>query len=165
MTDITLPPAKQFLRDHAVRGGMDLLFFGHRSHLRHADEELERRGLGRAHHRVLYCLSRKPGMTVGELLAVLAITKQSIGRVLKQLIDQGLIERRAGEQDRRQRLLFLSPLGAELEHSLFAELRQNMSRAYTAAGEDAVAGYWVVMQHLMSQEARDQFQAFQLAQR
>lgn len=165
MTDVILPPAKQFLRDHAVRGGMDLLFFAHRSHLQRADEELERLGLGRAHHRVLYCLSRRPGMTVGELLAVLAITKQSIGRVLKQLLAQDLVERRPGVQDRRQRHLFLTTNGEALEHSLFADLRANMARAYTSAGEEAVAGYWIVMQHLMTQDVQDQFLAFQSASR
>jgi DNA-binding MarR family transcriptional regulator len=151
------PPSDLFLREDAIRGGMDLMFFANSRHLRKADEELARRGLGRAHHRVLYFVARKPDMTVGELLAILGIAKQSFARVARQLTEQGLLTQRPGERDRRQRLLTLTDAGAELEMALFTDLRHNMAQAYAAAGGQAVAGYWVVMQNLMGEEARAQF--------
>ena len=152
-----LPPPAQYLRDDAIRGGMDLMFFAHRSHLAHADAELARRTLGRAHHRALYFLGRYPEISVSELLDVLCVTKQSLGRVMRDLIDRGLVCGRVGERDRRQKLLSLTDEGRALEHALFEELRRNMANAYQAAGETAVTGYWIVMQHLMRGEARDQF--------
>jgi DNA-binding MarR family transcriptional regulator len=125
---------------------MDLLMFAHKSHLAHADEALADRGLGRAHHRVLYLLSRNPGGTVTNLLEALGITKQSLGRVMSDLRREELVETRVGERDRRTKLLFLTNKGAELESSLFNELHDNMARAYAAAGEEAVKGYWWLRQ-------------------
>lgn len=163
MTDILSPPPEQFLRDDAIRGGMDLMLFAHSRHLQHADEELDKRGLGRAHHRVLYFLARKPDMPVSEILTILAITKQSFGRVANALSDQGLIESRPGDRDRRQRLLRLTPAGMILEKDLFIVLHDNMTRAYASSGGQAVAGFWVVMQHLMGVEAQAIFARIQRA--
>lgn len=163
MTEILSPPPEQFLRDDAIRGGMDLMLFAHSRHLQHADEELAKRGLGRAHHRVLYFLARKPDMPVSEVLTILAITKQSFGRVANALTDQGLIEARPGERDRRQRLLRLTPEGLALEQDLFIVLHDNMARAYASSGGQAVAGFWVVMQHLMGVDAQNIFARIQRA--
>jgi len=154
------PPPAQFLRDDVIRGGMDLLLFAHKSHLRHSDAELTAMGLGRAHHRCLYFVGRRPNLSVGELLGLLGVTKQSLGRVLGALIDNGLIEQRPGEADRRQRLLRLTPAGEDLERRLFSGLHANMSRAYAASGEEAGSGYWTMMQNLMSDDAQAQFKAF-----
>jgi DNA-binding MarR family transcriptional regulator len=151
------PPPAQYLRDDVIRGGMDLLFFAHRSHLAQADAELAARNLGRAHHRALYFVSRYPDLPVSDLLKVLGITKQSLGRVMKDLLNRGLITTRAGERDRRQKLLTLTKDGCALELALFEDLKRNMSRAYQDAGEAAVTGYWVLMQHLMRDDAREQF--------
>ncbi|WP_410482858.1 MarR family winged helix-turn-helix transcriptional regulator [Sphingomonas sp. A2-49] len=129
--------------------------------MRHSDEELAALGLGRAHHRCLYFVGRQPDLTVSDLLALLGITKQSLGRVLKGLIDRDLIRQRPGLKDRRQRLLKLTPSGKILEQRLFAGLHDNMSRAYTASGEEAVHGYWTMMLNLMSNDAQRQFAAFQ----
>lgn len=160
MSDLIAPTPAQYLRDDAIRGGMDLLLFAHKSHLRHVDDELACLSLGRAHHRCLYIVARRPGLSVGELLGLLGITKQSLGRVLRELMARGFIEQRHGERDRRQRLLHLTPEGAALEQRLFAGLHDNMSRAYTAAGEGAVRGFWYFMQHLMCEDARRQFCSF-----
>jgi DNA-binding MarR family transcriptional regulator len=160
MTQVIAPPPAQFLRSDAIRGGMDLLMFAHKSHLRHSDEALAGRGLGRAHHRVLYFLSRRPGGSVTDLLLTLGITKQSLGRVTRELREQGLIEARPGSRDRRVKLMFLTDDGERLEHELFEELHQNMSRAYAAAGEEAVRGYWTLMQHLMDEASHERFLAF-----
>ena len=157
---MTTPPMRapdQFLREDAIRGGMDLMIFAHSRLLRHADERLGELGLGRAHHRVMYFVARRPDMTVGELLAILAVTKQSFARVARQLTDRGLLERRPGESDGRHRLLRLTPAGAALEQSLFAELHDAMANAFASSGGFAVSGYWTVMQALMGDEARAQF--------
>ncbi|HXI35681.1 MAG TPA: MarR family transcriptional regulator, partial [Burkholderiales bacterium] len=93
---------------------IELLFFAYRDFVGDPDEVLAKFGFGRAHHRVLHFVNRNPGMKVAALLDILKITKQSLGRVLKQLIDQGYIEQREGERDRRQRLLYATPKGADL---------------------------------------------------
>jgi DNA-binding MarR family transcriptional regulator len=139
---------------------MDLLMFAHKSHLTHADAALDAQGLGRAHHRVLYIVSRYPGGKVGQILAFLGITKQSLGRIMKDLIEKDMVELRPGERDRRTRLVFLTSKGRELEKALFNELHENMARAYDAAGKTAVEGYWTLMQHLMSPSAHENFTAF-----
>jgi DNA-binding MarR family transcriptional regulator len=93
---------------------IELLFFAYRDFVGDPDEVLAKLGFGRAHHRVLHFVNRNPGMKVADLLDVLKITKQSLGRVLKQLIDQGYVEQKEGESDRRQRLLYATQKGAEL---------------------------------------------------
>ena len=160
MYRIISPPPAQYLRTDAIRGGMDLLMFAHRSHLLHADQALAEHGLGRAHHRVLYVLSRNPGGTVSDILSILGITKQSFGRVMKDLQNKNMIEARVGEKDRRNKLVYLTAIGYELEQVLFDELDENMARAYGAAGETAVEGYWTLMQHLMSSAAHENFLMF-----
>ncbi|WP_375395321.1 MarR family winged helix-turn-helix transcriptional regulator [uncultured Sphingomonas sp.] len=143
-----------FLREPELRRGMELLYFGN-SHLTRAiDRGLAAQGLGRAHHRALYFIARKPDMTVSDLLSLLAITKQSLGRVLNELADRGLVETRAGDRDRRQRLLSLTAEGAALEASLFDALRERLSAAYASAGQSAVSGFWAVLEGLIPDEER-----------
>src|SRR3954447_4022007 len=93
---------------------IELLFFAYRDFVGDADHELEAFGFGRAHHRVLHFVHRYPGLKVADLLDVLRITKQSLGRVLKQLLDEGYIVQKTGNNDRRQRLLFASTKGEAL---------------------------------------------------
>jgi DNA-binding MarR family transcriptional regulator len=93
---------------------IELLFYAYRDFVGDADEVLKEFGFGRAHHRVLHFVHRYPGLKVADLLDVLRITKQSLGRVLKQLIDENYIVQRAGESDKRQRLLFATPKGEAL---------------------------------------------------
>src|ERR1700734_1813361 len=97
---------------------IELLFFAYRDFVGDPDEVLEKLGFGRAHHRVLHFVNRNPGMKVAELLDVLKITKQSLGRVLKQLIDEGYFGQREAANDRRQRLLYVSPAGEALAMKL-----------------------------------------------
>ena len=97
---------------------IELLFFAYRDFVGDPDEVLARLGFGRAHHRVLHFVNRNPGMKVAELLDVLKITKQSLGRVLKQLIDKGYVVQREGASDRRQRLLFVTASGEALAMQL-----------------------------------------------
>ena len=148
-----------FLRDTAIRRGMELMMFAQTRFLRTADEKLAELGLGRAHHRALYFIGRCPDVTVGDLLLLLAVTKQSLGRVMKDLVDRDLVCMRAGDVDRRQRLLRLTEQGIALETALFEEQRDRMAKAYSSAGQEAVAGYWAVMEALIPAEARAQIDA------
>jgi len=93
---------------------IELMFFAYRDFVRDADRLLEAYGFGRAHHRVLHFVSRKPGLTIAELLDILKITKQSLNRVLKELLGKGYVEMSAGINDRRQRLLFPTARGNDL---------------------------------------------------
>ena len=148
-----------FLRDTAIRRGVELMMFAQTRFLRTADEKLAELGLGRAHHRALYFIGRCPDVTVGALLLLLAVTKQSLGRVMKDLVDRDLVCMRAGDVDRRQRLLRLTEQGIALETALFEEQRDRMAKAYSYAGQEAVAGYWAVMEALIPAEARAQIDA------
>jgi DNA-binding MarR family transcriptional regulator len=108
---------------------MGLFFFAYRDFVGDADALLARQGFGRAHHRVLYFVNLRPGMPVADLLDILKITKQSLARVLRQLIDNGYIEQRTGDADRRQRLLYATQKGREL----FAVLSQTQASRIDAA--------------------------------
>lgn len=143
-----------FLREAEVRLGVELLYFGYSHLTRSIDRRLSAQGLGRAHHRALYFVACDPDITVGELLKLLGITKQSLGRVLGDLATAGLIESRAGAQDRRQRLLRLTDSGAALEAELFQSLRERLSAAYAEAGQNSVAGFWTVLEGLIPPEER-----------
>jgi len=108
---------------------IELLFFAYRDFVGDADRLLERYAFGRAHHRVLHFVDRRPGLSVAELLDLLKITKQSLSRVLKDLIDQTYIEQRPGLSDRRQRLLHVTERG----HALALELAELQSRRFARA--------------------------------
>ncbi|MEO3473137.1 MarR family transcriptional regulator [Roseomonas sp. CAU 1739] len=144
-----------FLREEELRLAQDLLFFGYRDFTAGADEILAELGMGRAHHRVLHFVGRRPGITVGDLLGILAITKQSLGRVLQPLVEEGYVTQTPGRNDRRQRLLTLTEKGAALERRLFDRQRETVMRAYREAGPAAVEGFRRVMRGLMGEQARD----------
>ena len=143
-----------FLREEELRLAQDLLFFGYRDFTAGADAILATLEMGRAHHRVLHFVGRRPGITVGELLGILGITKQSLGRVLTPLIAEGCVMQICGRNDRRQRLLSLGPRGASLERQLFDHQRDTVMRAYREAGPQAVEGFRRVMRGLMGEDAR-----------
>ena len=148
-----------FLREPEIRRGLELLYFGNSHVTRSIDRGLARQGLGRAHHRALYFIARRPNMSVSDLLALLAITKQSLGRVLNELAERGLVESRPGERDRRQRLLRLTDAGAKLEGELYEALREKLSGAYSKAGQEAVTGFWAVLEGLIPEEERERGEA------
>lgn len=113
---------------------VELLFFAYRDFIGEPDRILVRYGFGRAHHRVLHFVSRHPGLTVAELLSILDITKQSLGRVLRDLIEGGFIEQRAGTSDRRQRLMHLTASGQALADELLGLQTLRIARALDRAG-------------------------------
>ena len=121
---------------------------------RSVDAGLADQGLGRAHQRALYFIARRPGLAVGELLALLAITKQALGRVLADLTARGLVETRTGDRDRRQRLLQLTADGATLERALYTAMSNRLAGAYSRAGQDAVGGFWAVLEGLVPERER-----------
>lgn len=143
-----------FLRETEIRRGVELLYFGNSHLTRTIDRGLAAKGLGRAHHRALYFVARQPDLTVSQLLGLLAITKQSLGRVLTELTERGLIEMRSGDKDRRQRLLRLTAEGGAFENELFEALRERLSAAYASAGQSAVGGFWAVLEGLIPPEER-----------
>lgn len=116
---------------------IELLFFAYRDFVGDPDEVLLKLGFGRAHHRVLHFVNRNPGIKVADLLEILNITKQSLGRVLKQLVDQGYVSQKEGEQDRRQRLLYVTPKGETLALKLANLQTQRINRAFGELGPNA----------------------------
>lgn len=138
--------------DEAVREGIELLFFAYRDFTAEPDAILAEYGFGRAHHRVVHFVGRHPQMTVGELLGILRITKQSLNRVLGQLVRQGFIVQHRGPDDRRQRLLELTGRGRELERRLSAPQRTRVAAAYRAAGAGAVQGFRRVLLGILADD-------------
>ena len=143
-----------FLREEQMRLAQDLFFFAYRDLTASADAILLELGLGRAHHRALHFIGRNPGMTVGDLLGILRITKQSLARVLNELVRLGYVTQAMGRQDRRQRLLTLTQEGQALELRLFEAQRERMAAAYREAGGASVEGFGRVMRAIMGQPAR-----------
>ncbi len=143
-----------FLREAEVRRGIEYLFFAHGGLWRTIDARLAENDLGRAHYRALYFIARQPGLTIADLLALLGITKQSLGRVIKELEARALLATRPGNRDRRQKELRLTDAGRALEASIFTLLRDAMSRAYTHAGQQAVTGFWQVSEALLPPRER-----------
>jgi DNA-binding MarR family transcriptional regulator len=143
-----------FLREDDMRAAQDLLFFAYRDFTLAADAILDELGLGRAHHRALHFIGRHPGIAVSELLGILRITKQSLARVLGELVQQGYVAQAQGHADRRQRLLTLTPAGVALERRLFERQRERLAAAYREAGGPAVEGFRRVMRGIMDDAAR-----------
>ena len=148
MADVTASDRADRLRTTAGRdvspaaGGpvwdiIELLFFAYRDFVGDPDEVLSKLGFGRAHHRILHFVNRNPGMKVADLLDILNITKQSLGRVLKQLIDQGYVVQKEGAEDRRQRLLFVTAKGETLALKLASLQTERIARAFGDLGPGA----------------------------
>jgi DNA-binding MarR family transcriptional regulator len=144
--------AARLPREEAVRQGIELLFFAYRDFTAEPDAILAQYGFGRAHHRVVHFVGRHPQMTVGELLGILRITKQSLNRVLGQLVRQGFIIQHRGVEDRRQRLLELTTSGRDLEHRLSELQRARVAAAYRKAGAPAVEGFRKVLLGIIADE-------------
>jgi len=139
----------QMPHDDDVRRAMELLFFAYRDFIAEPDALLDELGFGRAHHRVIHFVGRNPGITVSELLSILKITKQSLGRVLGQLIDQGIVRQDPGARDKRHRHLTLTDKGTALELRVSADQRRRIAEAFAGAGVDAVAGFERVLRAMI----------------
>jgi len=127
---------------------IELLFFAYRDFVGDPDDVLAKLGFGRAHHRVLHFVNRNPGMKVADLLDILKITKQSLGRVLKQLVDEGFVIQKEGANDRRQRLLYVMPKGEALAMKLAGLQTERITRAFAQfgpGGHDAARRFLAAM--------------------
>ena len=158
MADIKGGPNPLFLREEELRQAMELLFFAYRDFTGEPDKILADYSFGRAHHRVIYFVGRNPGITVSDLLAILRITKQSLSRVLGQLVSEGFIIQRPGLRDRRQRLLELTDKGRELENKLTEQQRIRIAAAYRSAGAEAVEGFRTVLLNIIDEADRGRFE-------
>ena len=150
-----IPQSNLYLREEELRRGIELLYFAYRDFTSDPDEILAKTGLGRAHHRVLYFVRRNPNTTVSGILKLLRITKQSLSRVLNQLVEEGYIQQTSGTHDRRQRLLKLTEKGDAFEKELFSTQRQRVAQAYKTAGPEAVAGFWEVLLNIVNDSDRE----------
>ncbi len=144
-----------FLTDDQLRQGIELMYFAYRGFTADPDRILGERGYGRAHHRAVHFINRHPGLTVNELLEILGVTKQSLNRVLRALVADGLVHSRVGASDRRQRNLSLTPDGAALEQELSAAQRRRMRAAFSNAGPEAVAGFRKVLEQMIDPDLRE----------
>jgi DNA-binding MarR family transcriptional regulator len=155
--DRTTPPeaGREAATVEPIWDVIELLFFAYKDFVGDADDVLAKFGFGRAHHRVLHFVYRHPGMKVADLLDLLKITKQSLGRVLKQLIDQGYVEQRAGANDRRQRLLYVTPKGEQLAMKLAGLQTKRIVRAFADLGPGAHDGARRFLSALIDSDGRD----------
>ena len=143
-----------FLRDEDLREAIELLFFAYRDFTGEADAALDEYGFGRAHHRIIYFVGANAGISVGELLSILKITKQSLSRVLSQLVDESFIEQETDSGDRRRRRLYLTDKGRTLENDLTQRQSRLIAKAYRESGAEAVAGFRTVLRGLINEEDR-----------
>ncbi|MAN13494.1 MarR family winged helix-turn-helix transcriptional regulator [Alterinioella nitratireducens] len=148
-----------FLTDEQLRRGIEAMFFAYRGFTADPDKILQDYAYGRAHHRAIHFINRSPGTTVNNLLTILGVTKQSLNRVLRTLVQDGLVESRVGTHDKRERHLYLTEEGIALERELSDAQRARMRAAFRAAGPEAVAGFRTVLEAMMDPELRRQFRA------
>ena len=169
MADLTAPLAADRPPAAGERPGRDgepawdvieLLFFAYRDFVGDPDEVLAKFGFGRAHHRVLHFVNRNPGMKVAELLEILNITKQSLGRVLKQLIDQGYVQQKEGASDRRQRLLYVTAKGETLAMRLADLQTARITNALAEIGPNAHDAACRFLAAMINSDNRDEVLRF-----
>ncbi|MEL6099680.1 MAG: MarR family transcriptional regulator [Pseudomonadota bacterium] len=141
-----------FLTDEQLRQGIEAMFFAYRGFTADPDRILAGMAYGRAHHRAIHFINRAPGTTVNNLLSILGVTKQSLNRVLRTLIADGLVESRVGQSDKRERHLYLTDDGRALEQRLSDAQRARMRAAFRDAGPEAVAGFRTVLEAMMDAE-------------
>ena len=147
-----------FLTDEQLRKGIEAMFFAYRGFTAGPDRILAEKSYGRAHHRALHFIQRSPGTTVNNLLATLGVTKQSLNRVLRTLIKDGLVLNEVGSRDKRQRHLTLTDPGTELERALSDVQRDRMRAAYRQAGAESVYGFCTVLEAMMDPELKVHYQ-------
>ena len=153
-SDRSTPPGADTGAGEPIWDLIELLFFAYRDFVSDPDHVLAKFGFGRAHHRVLHFVNRNPGLKVADLLDILQITKQSLGRVLKQLVDQGYVVQKAGANDRRQRLLYVTPKGEALALKLAGLQTTRLKRALADLGPGAHANARAFLAAVINAESR-----------
>ena len=139
---------------------IELLFFAYRDFVSDPDHVLEKFGFGRAHHRVLHFVNRNPGLKVADLLETLRITKQSLGRVLRELVDEGYVLQKEGPDDRRHRLLFVTPKGEALAMKLAGLQTERITRALAGLPPNAHQAARDFLAAMIDGENRDEVLRF-----
>ncbi len=157
MVDVTRSESLLYLTDEQLRQGIEAMYFAYRGFTADPDRILASMAYGRAHHRAIHFIKRAPGTTVTNLLDILGVTKQSLNRVLRTLIEDGLVESRVGTTDRRERNLHLTEAGEALENRLSDSQRARMRSAFRDAGPEAVAGFRRVLESMMDGELHRQY--------
>ncbi len=162
MTDQTGEKAghDNFLSDEQLQQGIEAMFFAYRGFTVDPDRILHKYGYGRAHHRAVHFINRSPGTTVNNLLSILGVTKQSLNRVLRTLVEDDLVEVRVGRRDKRERNLYLTAAGKALETELSNAQRERVRAAFREAGEEAVAGFRAVLEGMMDPDQIAHFNLF-----
>lgn len=151
--------ALSFLSDEQLQQGIEAMFFAYQGFTADPDRILATKAYGRAHHRAIHFVGRKPGTTVTNLLNILGVTKQSLNRILRTLVDDGLIDSRIGTSDKRERNLHLTEAGRGLERELSDAQRDRLRAAYRAAGPDAVDGFRQVLEAMMDPDIHRRYQS------
>ena len=141
-----------YLTDNQLRQGIEAMFFAYRGFTADPDRILEEYGYGRAHHRAIHFINGSPGTTVNNLLNILGVTKQSLNRVLRTLVEDTLVEVKIGTRDKRERNLFLTDQGHELQERLSLAQSNRMRQAFKNAGPSAVSGFKTVLEAMMDPE-------------
>ena len=157
MSDTSGPAGNEallFLTDEQLRKGIEAMFFAYRGFTADPDRILVDKGYGRAHHRAIHFINRTPGTTVNNLLSILGVTKQSLNRVLRTLIEDGLVKSEVGTRDKRERHLYLTEEGRALESDLSNAQRNRMRTAFRQAGPEAVQGFRQVLEAMMDGDMR-----------
>jgi len=131
-----------------LKASIELFYFGYRAFTSRPDHILERRGLGRVHHRILYFVGRRPGTTVNALLATLSVSKQALNAPLRQLVEMKLVATAASTHDRRAKELTLTAEGRRLESQLTATQMKHLQDAFAGAGREAAEGWRAVMRRI-----------------
>ena len=147
-----------FLTDAQLRRGIEAMFFAYRGFTADPDRILEQYGYGRAHHRAIHFINRWPGTTVNNLLTILGVTKQSLNRILRTLIEDGLVQSLVGTRDRRERHLSLTEAGKALEAKLSDAQTARMRDAFRRAGPESVTGFRRVLEEMMDEDLRRLFE-------
>ena len=144
----------RYLTDEMLCQGIEAMFFAYRGFTFDPDEILAQYGYGRAHHRAIHFIRYRPGINVSKLIAILGISKQSLNRVLRRLINDKMVKIEVNTKDRRCRELYLSSDGMNLARELFEVQRKRMRAAYRKSGPEAVTGFRTVLENIMDREYR-----------
>jgi len=157
MTDLKTLPNHPYLEEEELRQTIEMLFFAYRDFTKEPDKMLERIGLGRAHHRAVYFIGRNPATTVTGLLDILKIRKQSLSRVLNQLILEFYVYQEVSQDDRRKKLLYLTKKGIELERSLTSNQRKRIAKAYDGHDAQAIDGFKNILTAIINEIDQSRF--------
>ena len=157
MADLNNLISPFFLNEKEIRKIIELVFFSYRDFTAGPDQVLEKLNFGRAHHRVIYFVGKKDKITIKELLKVLKITKQSLTRVLKQLVKEGFIVVSTG-LDKRTKNLSLTSNGLSLENELSTIQIQKIKKVINNFNKEDIDGFKKILYEMIEIDNKKTFQ-------